>query len=143
VIHSRTADTSIVCGKPQAANSRQRSTEAVCEGAAGFANQCVAGHWTRRRQKNSENTTMKIATLCRDVRQQIAAFETESAAYAAQVERGNDVFESSRAQSYSDGAAEALTATLRQLEDLRDMEESALEWDDSSADEPWESGILS
>jgi len=85
---------------------------------------------------------MNIATLCTDVREQIAAFKSESSAYAAQVERGNDIFESSRAQSFSDGAAEALTATLRQLEDLRDMQESALEWSDDSADEPWESGIL-
>ncbi|MFT5095580.1 MAG: hypothetical protein ACKVII_14735 [Planctomycetales bacterium] len=85
---------------------------------------------------------MNIATLCKDVREQIAAFQTESNAHAAQVERGNDIFESSRAQSFSDGAAEALTATLRQLEDLRDMQESALEWSDDSADEPWESGIL-
>lgn len=86
---------------------------------------------------------MDIATLCQDIRQQIAAFQTESDAYAAQVERGNDIFESSKAQSFSDGAAEALTAALRQLEDLRDMQESALEWDNASVDEPWESGILS
>jgi hypothetical protein len=86
---------------------------------------------------------MDIATLCKDVREQIAAFQAESDAYAAQVERGNDIFESSRAQSFSDGAVEALTATLRQLEDLRDTQASALEWSDDSADEPWESGILS
>jgi hypothetical protein len=86
---------------------------------------------------------MDIATLCRDIRKQITAFETESQAYAAQVERGNEIFESSRAQSFSDGAAEALTATLRQLEDLRDMQESALEWGNASEQEPWESGILS
>ena len=85
---------------------------------------------------------MDIATLCKEIRQQITAFQTESIAYAVQVERGNDIFESSRAQSFSDGAAEALTATLQQLEDLRDTQESALEWSDDSADEPWESGIL-
>lgn len=86
---------------------------------------------------------MDIATLCQEIRQQIAAFQTESDAYAAQVERGNDIFESSRAQSFSDGAVEALSATLRQFEHLRDMQESALEWDNASVDEPWESGILS
>lgn len=85
---------------------------------------------------------MDITTLCNDVRDQIAAFQTESKAYSVQVERGNDIFESARAQSFSDGAAEALTATLRQLEDLRDTQASALEWSDDSADETWESGIL-
>lgn len=86
---------------------------------------------------------MDIETLCTDIRQQIAAFETESEAYGAQVERGNDFLESSKAQSFSDGAAEALTATLRQLEDFRDLQESALEWDDASTDEPCESSTLS
>ncbi len=81
---------------------------------------------------------MDFATLCNDIREQIAAFQDESVAYAAEVERGNDIFESSRAQSYSDGAAEALTSALRQLEDLLDTQASALEW----SDEPWESGIV-
>lgn len=84
---------------------------------------------------------MDITTLCNDVRDQIAAFQIESKAYAVQVERGNDIFESARAQSFSDGAAEALTATLRQLEDLRDTQASALEWSDDSADEVWEPGM--
>ena len=61
---------------------------------------------------------------------------------ACQIERGNDLFESARAQSFSDGAAEALTATLRQLEDIQEMQESALEWNDDSVDESWESGVL-
>ncbi|MFT5325901.1 MAG: hypothetical protein ACI8P0_003774 [Planctomycetaceae bacterium] len=85
---------------------------------------------------------MNITTLCKDIRDQITAFQTESIAYAAQVERGNDIFESSRAQSFSDGAVGALTATLRQLEDLLDTQASALEWSDDSADETLESGIL-
>lgn len=85
---------------------------------------------------------MDIATLCKEIRSQIAAFQTESDAYAAQIERGSDLFESARAQSFSDGAAEALSTTLRQLEDIRDMQASALEWGNDSADEPWESGIL-
>jgi hypothetical protein len=85
---------------------------------------------------------MDIATLCKEVRLQIAAFQTESDAYAAQIERGSDLFENSRAQSFSDGAAEALGTVLKQLEDIRDMQASALEWSDDSASEPWESGIL-
>jgi hypothetical protein len=86
---------------------------------------------------------MRLTTFCKEIRKQIAVFETESVAYGAQIERGSDVFESMRAQSFSDGAAEALTAILQQLEDVRDMQESALEWDEPSAQEPWESGILS
>ena len=43
---------------------------------------------------------MDVATLCQDIRQQIAAFQTESNAYAAQIKRYNDVFEGSRAQSF-------------------------------------------
>ncbi|MGZ0168892.1 MAG: hypothetical protein ACKVHE_05015 [Planctomycetales bacterium] len=38
---------------------------------------------------------MDLSTLCKDIRKQIAASETESQAYAAEVERGNDLFESS------------------------------------------------
>lgn len=85
---------------------------------------------------------MDLSTLCNDIRQQIAEYEIESKAYAAQIERGNDLFESARAQSFSDGAVEALTTTLKQLEDIQDLQESALEWNDDSVDEPWESGIL-
>ena len=57
---------------------------------------------------------MDISTLCKEVRSQIATFQTESNAYAAQIERGSDLFENSRAQSFSDGAAEALGTVLKQ-----------------------------
>ena len=39
---------------------------------------------------------MDLSTLCNDIRQQIAEYEIESKAYAAQIERGNDLFESAR-----------------------------------------------
>ncbi len=85
---------------------------------------------------------MNISTLCKEVRVQIATFQTESDAYAAQIERGNDLFENSRAQSFSDGASEALGTVLKQLEDLREIQASALEWGDDSASEPWGSGSV-
>ena len=86
---------------------------------------------------------MDIATLCAELRKQILAYRTESDKNAEQVERGNDVFESSRAQSFSDGATVALTETLRQLEDLRDTQLSAHEWGETSEQEREDSGILS
>jgi hypothetical protein len=86
---------------------------------------------------------MDIATLTAELRKKILTYTTESDKYAEQVNRGNDIFESSRAQSFSDGAAEALTETLRQLQEIQDTQQSVLEWGESSEQKPWESGILS
>lgn len=46
MIHSRSADTSVVNGKPQTAESRQISTQAVLEIAAGFATNASLSPWT-------------------------------------------------------------------------------------------------
>ena len=86
---------------------------------------------------------MDIESLCVDVRKQITEYQEESKAYAEQVARGSDLFENVRAQSYSDGAAEALSQTLARLEEILDVNQSALEWDDNSSPGPCESGILS
>lgn len=86
---------------------------------------------------------MDIASLCADMRKQIAELQAESRAYAEQIARGSDLFENSKAQSYSDGASEALSEMLSRLEEILDMDQSALEWDDTSTPGPCESGILS
>lgn len=62
---------------------------------------------------------MNVENMVNEMKQLIAQFEKESQAYQAQVDRGTEVFESSRAASFYDGKAEALSTVLKQLESLR------------------------
>ena len=55
---------------------------------------------------------MELAQLVERLSAKVELHESEAAAFAQEVDRGRDVFESERGRSYHDGCADALRETL-------------------------------